>query len=146
MRWLALIFILSGCSASYHVKKAVKKEPTLLNPVSDTIRIEKTLIDTVYTSDSTYYIEVKTVQFDTIIQYEKMIVPVYKTRYETRQENKTERKRLRHQKNEVKQIHKTKRFEAKQERKIANNWYKTAFFYSLAINLIFLVIYFFKRL
>ena len=69
MRYLALIFILSSCSASYHVKKAVKKDPTLLNPVSDTIRIEKTLIDTVYTSDSTFYIEVKTVQFDTIPFY-----------------------------------------------------------------------------
>ena len=122
MRLLAILFILSGCSASYHVKKAVKKDPTLLNPVSDTIRIEKTLIDTVYNSDSTYYIEVKTVQFDTVIQYQKMIVPVYKTRFETRQKEKTERVR-------IKQGERTERIKSKQERKIENNWYKVGFFY-----------------
>lgn len=121
MRLLAILFILSGCSASYHVKKAVKKDPTLLNPVSDTIRIEKTLIDTVYNSDSTYYIEVKTVQFDTVIQYQKMIVPVYKTRFETRQKEKTERVR-------IKQGERTERIKSKQERKIENNWYKVGFF------------------
>lgn len=133
MRWLALIFILSGCSASYHVKKAVKKDPTLLNPVSDTIRIEKTLIDTVYTSDSTYYIEVKKVQFDTVIQYEKMIVPVYKTRYETRQENKTERTK-------IKQGQRTERIKSRQERKIANNWYKVGFFILAGILLVLFLV------
>tara|TARA_R110000772_G_scaffold120327_3_gene226504 strand:- start:916 stop:1341 length:426 start_codon:yes stop_codon:yes gene_type:complete len=138
MRYLALIFILSSCSASYHVKKAVKKDPTLLNPVSDTIRIEKTLIDTVYTSDSTFYIEVKTVQFDTIIQYQKMIVPVYKTRQEIRQKEKTER-------TEIKQGQRTERFQYKQERKIANNWYKTAFFILLGFVLILIARFVFLR-
>ena len=70
------MFLLSGCSASYHYKKATHKgfKCTL---VSDTIvidRIDSVIIDGV----KTYYVT----KYDTIIQTNSVYIP--KTRFETR--------------------------------------------------------------
>ena len=70
------MFLLSGCNASYHYKKATQKgfKCTLVN---DTITINK--IDSVIINgEKTYYIT----KYDTIVQTNSVYVP--KTRYETK--------------------------------------------------------------
>jgi len=72
------MFLLSGCNASYHYKKATQKgfKCTLIN---DTITINK--IDSVIINgEKTYYIT----KYDTIVQTNSVYVP--KTRYETKVE------------------------------------------------------------
>jgi hypothetical protein len=101
--WACLISILwlifmTGCSASYHYGKAVKKG-LRCETISDTIEIQK--IDSVYINNE--WVKIVT-QFDTIIQFNTVFVPktrlqerlIYKTkkdsfetiRYVTRQETK----------------------------------------------------------
>jgi hypothetical protein len=70
------MFLLSGCNASYHYKKATQKgfKCTLVN---DTITINK--IDSVIINgEKTYYIT----KYDTIVQTNSVYIP--KTRYETK--------------------------------------------------------------
>jgi len=101
--WACLISLLwlifmTGCSASYHYGKAVKKG-LKVETKSDTIRLTK--IDSVYINNE--WVKVVT-EFDTIIQFNTVYVPktrlqerlIYKTkkdsfetiRYVTRQETK----------------------------------------------------------
>jgi hypothetical protein len=101
--WACLISVLwlifmTGCSASYHYGKAVKKGMRC-ETISDTIEIQK--IDSVYINNE--WVKIVT-QFDTIIQFNTVFVPktrlqerlIYKTkkdsfetiRYVTRQETK----------------------------------------------------------
>ena len=70
------MFLLSGCSASYHYKKATQKgfKCTLVNDTIVIDRIDSVIIDGV----KTYYVT----KYDTIIQTNSVYVP--KTRYETR--------------------------------------------------------------
>lgn len=70
------MFLLSGCSASYHYKKATQKgfKCTLVNDTIVIDRIDSVIIDGV----KTYYVT----KVDTIIQTNSVYVP--KTRYETR--------------------------------------------------------------
>jgi len=72
------MFLLSGCSASYHYKKATQKgfKCTLVNDTIVVDRIDSVIIDGV----KTYYIT----KYDTIIQSNSVYVP--KTRYETKVE------------------------------------------------------------
>jgi hypothetical protein len=70
------MFLLSGCNASYHYKKATQKgfKCTLVN---DTITINK--IDSVIINgEKTYYVT----KYDTIVQTNSVYIP--KTRYETK--------------------------------------------------------------
>ena len=70
------MFLLSGCNASYHYKKATQKgfKCTLIN---DTITINK--IDSVIINgEKTYYVT----KYDTIVQTNSVYIP--KTRYETK--------------------------------------------------------------
>jgi hypothetical protein len=50
MRYLTLLILLSSCSASWHVKKAIRKDPNIFEAdtitVIDTIRIEVPKVDT----------------------------------------------------------------------------------------------------
>ena len=72
------MFLLSGCNASYHYKKATQKgfKCTLVN---DTITINK--IDSVIVNgEKTYYVT----KYDTIVQTNSVYIP--KTRYETKVE------------------------------------------------------------
>ena len=70
------MFLLSGCSASYHYKKATQKgfKCTLVNDTIVIDRIDSVIIDGV----KTYYVT----KYDTIIQSNSVYVP--KTRFETR--------------------------------------------------------------
>jgi hypothetical protein len=70
------MFLLSGCSASYHYKKATQKgfKCTLVNDTIVIDRIDSVIINGV----KTYYVT----KVDTIIQSNSVYIP--KTRYETR--------------------------------------------------------------
>ena len=70
------MFLLSGCSASYHYKKATQKgfKCTLVNDTIVIDRIDSVIINGV----KTYYVT----KYDTIIQSNSVYIP--KTRYETR--------------------------------------------------------------
>jgi hypothetical protein len=72
------MFLLSGCNASYHYKKATQKgfKCTLVNDTIVIDRIDSVIIDGV----KTYYVT----KYDTIIQSNSVYVP--KTRYETKVE------------------------------------------------------------
>ena len=72
------MFLLSGCSASYHYKKATQKgfKCTLVNDTIVIDRIDSVIIDGV----KTYYVT----KYDTIIQTNSVYMP--KTRYETKVE------------------------------------------------------------
>ena len=73
---LYAMFLLSGCSASYHYKKATQKgfKCTLVNDTIVIDRIDSVIIDGV----KTYYVT----KYDTIVKTNSVYVP--KTRYETK--------------------------------------------------------------
>lgn len=73
---LYAMFLLSGCSASYHYKKATQKgfKCTLVNDTIVIDRIDSVIINGV----KTYYVT----KVDTIIQTNSVYIP--KTRFETR--------------------------------------------------------------
>jgi hypothetical protein len=73
--FLWLLFM-TGCSASYHYGKAVKKG-LRCETISDTIEIQK--IDSVYINNE--WVKIVT-QFDTIIKFNTVYVP--KTRFQER--------------------------------------------------------------
>jgi len=85
MRLIILLLILSSCSSTFHLKKAIKKDPEILQ--------EKTVTDTITiaTIDSIPYVVNDTVRYtyfktttDTLIQFKyKYIKPI-----KTRQTNK----------------------------------------------------------
>jgi hypothetical protein len=72
------MFLLSGCNASYHYKKATQKgfKCTLVNDTIIIDRIDSVIIDGI----KTYYVT----KVDTIIQSNSVYIP--KTRYETKVE------------------------------------------------------------
>jgi len=80
MRWLTVLSItllLSSCSATWHLKRAIKKDPTLLN--TDTIAI----VDTIVTPPVTLTDTVVTRTKDTVvIQKDKLKVQVVRS-YDT---------------------------------------------------------------
>ena len=45
LKYAAVILLLTSCSASWHLKRAIKKDPSLLRP-SDTVLVSDTLITT----------------------------------------------------------------------------------------------------
>ena len=80
--FLWLLFM-TGCSASFHYTKAVKKGMRC-ETISDTIEIQK--IDSVYINNE--WVKIVT-QFDTIVRYNEVFVP--KTRYQIKTEYKLKR-------------------------------------------------------
>ncbi len=86
--WACLISILwlifmTGCSASYHYGKAVKKGMRC-ETISDTIEIQK--IDSVFINNEWVRYVTK---YDTIVRYNQVFVP--KTRYQIKTEYKIKR-------------------------------------------------------
>jgi ATP-dependent Zn protease len=86
--WACLISILwlifmTGCSASYHYGKAVKKGMKC-ETISDTIEIQK--IDSVFINNE--WVKYVT-KYDTIVRYNQVFVP--KTRYQIKTEYKIKR-------------------------------------------------------
>lgn len=147
-----LIFVilsisLIGCSSNWHLKRAIKKNPDVKTEIVDTIRISKIVVDTIYNSDSTYYIEQRIFHYDTIIKYQKYDFSDMRTWFETWQTEKTARKRLKLDssidKTRIRQENKTDRYEDKQHRKEANNAFKWLFFITLAV--LAVVLFLFKR-
>ena len=82
-----LIFLLTSCSANYHLRKAIKKGYSC-DTIADTITI--TSIDSIpYVLRDSIAWERVLVQKDTIVRYKASKVP--KTRFETRIEYKLKR-------------------------------------------------------
>lgn len=117
------LLLLSSCTWRYHLEKAVKKNPELQKEIIDTVRFESVHFDTIFRNDSTYYIEKHTYHHDTIIRYTKVQADFsqMKTWWETVQENKTERTKIRNDRKEnktkIRQENKTDRTKARQESK-----------------------------
>ena len=82
MRFLILIFLLSSCSAQYHLNKAVKKGAEL-EQVTVPIYLYDTIIDTVENK-----IFIRTRIKDTIYKQKNIVEYVPKTRWRTRIEYK----------------------------------------------------------
>ena len=89
MRFLIVVFLLSSCSSTFHLKKAIKKNPEILQ--------EKTITDTITiaTIDSIPYVVNDTVRYtyfktttDTLIQFRYKYIKNPKTRQEIRLKSK----------------------------------------------------------
>lgn len=88
---LILAIFATGCSANYHIRRAIKKGFSV-GESADTIRIST--IDSIpYVLRDSIYWEKVIVQKDTIVRYKRLEVP--KTRFETRIEYKLKRDTLR---------------------------------------------------
>ena len=94
---LIISLILCGCSSTYHLNKAIKKEPTILHNtvIRDTIQITK--LDSVpYIVNDTIkwkYIETIT---DTIIEFKYKYITAPITRQQTRLNEREERLELKY--------------------------------------------------
>ncbi len=115
--------IVFGCSPKWHINRAIKKDPSIQKEYVDTLKFTQTFLDTIYTSDSTFYIEQKIVHYDTIVKYTKVQADFseMKNWWETLQENKTERKKIKNdrkkEKVQIKQEGKTNRTQIRQDSK-----------------------------
>lgn len=88
---LILAIFATGCSANYHIRRAMKKGFSV-GESADTIRIST--IDSIpYVLRDSIYWEKVIVQKDTIVRYKRLEVP--KTRFQTRIEYKLKRDTLR---------------------------------------------------
>lgn len=120
-----IVWCFVGCSAKWHVNRAIKKDPSIQSTVEhvDTLTLTKTVVDTIHTSDSTYYVEVKEMTYDTVVKfmYQKYDFSEMKTWFETWQENQTERKKIKNDRKEnqteIRQKNKTDRTEIRQDAK-----------------------------
>ena len=95
MRYLILILLLSSCTSTYYLKKAIKKDPEILQDrvIVDTLKIE-TLDSIPYiVNDTIRYTYFKTVR-DTIITTKYKYIKNPKTRQQTRLESKKEIKTI----------------------------------------------------
>lgn len=101
---LFLIFIITSCSAKWHINRAYKKGAKL-EQESDTIRISSIDSFKVVLND-TFYFEKFITTKDTIIRYKRLYVP--KTRFETRIEYKLKRDTLRLEKIKIRKEYKVK--------------------------------------
>ena len=89
MRLIILLLILSSCSSTFHLKKAIKKDPEILQ--------EKTVTDTITiaTIDSIPYVVNDTVRYtyfktttDTLIEFRYKYIKPIKTRQQIRLKSK----------------------------------------------------------
>lgn len=88
---LILAIFATGCSANYHIRRAMKKGFSV-GESADTIRIST--IDSIpYVLRDSIYWEKVIVRKDTIVRYKRLEVP--KTRFQTRIEYKLKRDTLR---------------------------------------------------
>ena len=97
VRILILALILSSCSSTYHLNKAIKKEPTILQNmiVKDTIQISK--IDSVpYIVNDTIHYKLIERFTDTIVEFKYKYINAPTTRHERRLKEQTERIELKY--------------------------------------------------
>ena len=112
MRLIILLLILSSCSSTFHLKRAIKKDPEILQEktVTDTIRIE-TLDSIPYVvNDTVRYTYFKTIT-DTLIEFKYKYIKPIKTRQEKRLKSKQEIK-------VIKEDAKTDRLDARLEKRL----------------------------
>lgn len=126
-----ILFLLGSCSASWHANRALKKDPSIKTEFSDTNVVQFTYVDTVYTSDTTFYLNVRQVDSAIVTHYQKYDFSGLKTWFQTWQEEKTDRTEIRNigktDRTVVKQENKTERHQATQDRKVQNNTFKILF-------------------
>jgi hypothetical protein len=91
MKKILLLLFLVSCSPSWHVNKAIKKQPDIFNHESDTIRLELTKYDTIRTMEG---YEVVRVKYDTTIITRTKIIQA-KSKYDYKAERDSLRYDLR---------------------------------------------------
>lgn len=126
LKVFSVILLLCSCSASWHIKKAIKKEPSIQQVIVDTIEFKKTVVDTIHTSDSTFYLLERVVHYDTIVHYQQYDFSGFKSWFQTWQEEKTQRVEIRNNRKIEKVRHRqdgrVRRAVVRNERKEANAW------------------------
>ena len=120
MKKILIVFLLASCSAPYHIRKAIKKDPTIITEKIDTVRFTFNTIDTIErVSNDTIITEIILRRVDTMFltKYKYIDADDIRTRQEVRQEEKTERTKSRQDgktdRTETRQVEKTERTEAR---------------------------------
>ena len=88
-RLIILIFLLTSCSSTFHLKRAIKKDPTILKErtITDTLKVV-TLDSIPYTiNDTVRYTYFKTIT-DTLIQFKYKYIKNPETRQQIRLKSK----------------------------------------------------------
>lgn len=94
---LIISLILCGCSSTYHLNKAIKKEPTILHNtvIRDTIKITKLDSIPYILNDTIKWHYIETVH-DTIIEFKYKYITAPITRQQTRLNEKEQRLELKY--------------------------------------------------
>lgn len=135
MRYIILLLFLSSCSSTYHIKKAIKKDPNILQDkvIVDTLKIES--IDSVayVVNDTVRYTYFKTIR-DTIITTRYKYIKNPKTRQEVRLESKKQIKTIKEtSKNERLDKRLNKRIKQTEVRKSGGGWMLWLFLFFLGV-------------
>ena len=97
IRLLFLAVILSSCSSTFHLNKAIKKDPSILNNrvVIDTLRVSK--IDSIpyIFNDTIHYRLIESIH-DTIVEFQYKYITAPITRQQTRLNEKEDRLELKY--------------------------------------------------
>lgn len=101
---ITLLLVLTSCSSTYHLNKAIKKEPTLLDTrtVRDTVQI--TTLDSIpYIVNDTIHYKVFEKVTDTVVEFEYKYLKAPETRQDKRLKYKETRQdnRLRYKENKL---------------------------------------------
>ena len=132
--------ILSSCGAPWHIKRAVKKDPTIIQTQSDTVRFTINRVDTIETMlNDTIFREFRTTLIDTFVVTNYKFIDGYnvRTRQEVRQDARTER-------TEARQDNRTKRKNKKQEERTERTKIKRSLWIIIGVVLLF-ALYLIKR-
>jgi len=137
---IILSLILSSCGAPWHIKRAVKKDPTIIQTQSDTVRFTINRVDTIETMlNDTIFREFRTTLIDTFVVTNYKFIDGYnvRTRQEVRQDARTER-------TEARQDNRTKRKNKKQEERTERTKIKRSLWIVIGVVLLF-ALYLIKR-
>lgn len=135
MRYIILLLFLSGCTSTYYLKKAIKKDPTILKErvIVDTLKIER--LDSVpyVVNDTIRYTYFKTLR-DTIITTKYKYIKNPKTRQQVRLKSKKEIKTIKEtNKNERLNNRLDKRLKQTEVRKSGGGWVLWLFLFFLGV-------------
>ena len=135
---IILGLILSSCGAPWHIKRAVKKDPAIIQNKIDTVRFTINRVDTIESFvNDTLIREFRTTLIDTFVVTNYKFIDGYdvRTRQKVRQESRTDR-------TEIRQDNKTERQNKKQEERTERKkvgwkfWAVLGFFLLVAIFII----------
>jgi hypothetical protein len=135
MRYIILLLFLSGCTSTYYLKKAIKKDPAILKErvIVDTLKIER--LDSVpyVVNDTIRYTYFKTLR-DTIITTKYKYIKNPKTRQQVRLKSKKEIKVIKEtNKNERLNNRLDKRLKQTEVRKSGGGWVLWLFLFFLGV-------------